>query len=183
MVQFCCGTGDCTAAGADAKRSAKFGRRSGGGGGGVYLKHANGTIIKPAYEGPVTSEITSTSKASVEARDLSKRSACTKDSWVPDAGQESYTRPAEGSSIVATGVAGPQDITISTSLTSEYSTTIEADIGFADIFSMGISTSETFTESITDSTDRLFSVPDGQEGDVGFTALWMCSTGKFQRPA
>ncbi|KAI0470803.1 hypothetical protein GGR56DRAFT_657719 [Xylariaceae sp. FL0804] len=57
MVQFCCGTGDCKAAGVEQRRSAKFGaaylesRGGGGGGGGAYLYHANGTRIEPMEEG------------------------------------------------------------------------------------------------------------------------------------
>ncbi|CAM1509817.1 Fc.00g001520.m01.CDS01 [Cosmosporella sp. VM-42] len=118
MVEFCCGRGDCKAAG--AKRSVKFGRDgiAGGGAGGVYLKDENGTIITPSQVGPLQTP---------------GRQSCKKNSWVPDAGKEDYTRPADNTQIVLSGVSGPGSITITHTRSQSWTTTIGADFGFADI--------------------------------------------------
>ncbi|KAI1267908.1 hypothetical protein F5Y18DRAFT_415458 [Xylariaceae sp. FL1019] len=72
MVQFCCGSGDCTAAtgSRSLQRSARFNdeylvSRSGGGGS-LYLSYPNGTMIQPAQVGKApenTYEATQNTKA------------------------------------------------------------------------------------------------------------------------
>ncbi|KAI7326877.1 hypothetical protein KC326_g163 [Hortaea werneckii] len=113
MVQFCCGTGDCSAAGAGMKRSAKFGRDSASsGGGGLYLKDVNGTVIQPVKVGEVESTAggTGEAKRSPAPESVFARSNCEEGSWVADPNRDDYTRPADNTQVVLTGVAGPQTI-------------------------------------------------------------------------
>ena len=181
MVQFCCGIDDCRSAG--AKRSVKFGRDgiAGGGASGVYLKDINGNIITPAQEGAPPDALPAKVKKDAQPAvdQLSKRSSCKKNSWVPDAGKEDYTRPADNTQIVLAGVSGPGSVTITHERSQSWTSSMGANIGFADILSLGVSTEESETEEVSDTSSRLFTVGDGQTGDVGFTAYLRCSTGEF----
>lgn len=109
MVQFCCGFGHCSNAGIPglppARRSispsAKFGRgtlQQQASGGAISLRLSmNGTEIEPSYVGPpLVEKATLEKKRSLLARD----GVCSGD-WVPIAGKEDYTRPADGPQIVS----------------------------------------------------------------------------------
>ncbi|KAI7524303.1 hypothetical protein KC331_g18178, partial [Hortaea werneckii] len=152
MVQFCCGTGDCSAAGAGMKRSAKFGRDSASsGGGGLYLKDVNGTVIQPVKVGEVESTAGSTGEAkrSPAPESVFARSNCEEGSWVADPNRDDYTRPADNTQVVLTGVAGPQTVRITKTRSQSYTSTLGASIGIEDIFSLGLSFEESFTEEIS----------------------------------
>ena len=208
MVQFCCGNGDCEAAGAN-KRSAKFGsgylEARGGGGGGAYLYRADGTKIEPIAEGPPPEADTTShakksaiqeSSSALEKRDdcpppvmnqkrsltnqLNKR-ACKpdKNSW--EANGESYTRPSAHTTILRSDVnggSGGTDVQITKARSQSWSTSAEISIGFADIFSMGVSLSQETSCEISESNAMTFKVPAGQTGNVGFTAYLSCQEGK-----
>ncbi|KAF7563715.1 hypothetical protein G7046_g414 [Stylonectria norvegica] len=179
MVQFCCGIGDCDAAG--AKRSVKFGRDgiAQGGASGVYLRDVNGNVIAPAQEGPPPGVTAVKTKRVADAPldQVVKRSRCKSNSWIPNPGQEEYTRPADDTQIVMTGVSGPGSVTITKSRSQGWSSTVGVDIGFADILSLGLSTTTTQSKELTDTSSRLFTIGEGQTGDVGFTAYLQCTTG------
>jgi hypothetical protein len=196
MVQFCCGSGDCSAAGASKlRRSARFGGPYGWGerldtaaaGSGMYsivLRDANGTEIKPAQVGPPPGGPSThrsplpqiaTLPTVVSARSLQPRSSCSENSWTADEGYSEYTRPADNTQIVKTSVAGPADQQISVTRSQSFTTSM--NLGFADILSLGVSFE--MTESYGDSESSTFHVPDGQSGDVGFTAYLVCTRGEL----
>lgn len=194
MVQFCCGLGDCSSAGASKlRRSAKFGGTYGwnerlnaaAASGGMYsivLRDANGTEIKPAQARPPPDSLSThrsappqidTALAVVSTRHLHPRSSCSENSWTADDGYSEYTRPANNTQIVKISVAGPADQQISTTRSQSFTTTM--NLGFADVLSLDVSFE--MTESYGDSESSTFHVPDGQSGDVGFTA-YICTRGK-----
>ncbi|KAF2723499.1 hypothetical protein K431DRAFT_292537 [Polychaeton citri CBS 116435] len=173
MVQFCCGNDDCKAAGASVKRSD-------GQGGAYFLKDVNGTIIPPAQFGPMVTAKSEKAKKSTRpalaSSLLAKRGgACTKNSWVADAGQESYTRPADGSQIVYDSVAAGQTVTITEERSVSFTQTLSASFGFEDIVDIGVSFS--VSEEQSESKSLMFTAPAGQSGSVDFTPTLRCSTG------
>jgi hypothetical protein len=195
MVQFCCGAGDCAAAGISNQPpttggrslhpSAKFGRDISVTPGiqavsGVRsLRFAvNGTEIEPIYVGPpLVSETTPKAPSSLIPRD-----GICDGNWVPNAGREDYTRPADGATIVSNTYQGPIEAQLTHSRTQEWSSTIEASLGFADIISLGVSFSSTFSESETDSEAGTYPIPEGVKGYVIWTGYLRCSEGKIIFP-
>ncbi|KAI0020346.1 hypothetical protein F4780DRAFT_791994 [Xylariomycetidae sp. FL0641] len=185
MVQFCCGMDDCQNVGLPGKRSSVLGNRGTGAGPlGLTLKGPDGTPIAPAKVGPPpekrrAEEAEKKRRAEEEEKKQQQQqkrgTKCDKDSWVADAGMESYTRPSDNTTIVLASVSeGDNQITHTRS--QSYTTTLEAGLGIEDILSLGISFS--ITETIEDSSARTFHVDAGQSGSVGFTAYLRCSTGK-----
>lgn len=189
MVQFCCGNGDCSAAGIPnlppVKRSisssVKFDRRvleefaSSGGGARSLRFQVNGTEIEPIYIGKpqVTKAQTTPTKA------LFPRDGACKGDWVADEGKADYTRPADNAQIVSDTYTGPTDVQITKTRTEEYSTTFEANLGFADILSLGVSFSSTFTESESTSEAATYHVDENQTGYVVWNSFLRCSTGQL----
>ncbi|KAI7002012.1 hypothetical protein KC359_g146 [Hortaea werneckii] len=180
MVQFCCGTGDCQSAGAGIKRSAKFERdiASSSGGGGLYLKDVNGTVIQPVKVGEVeaTASGTGEEKRDPAPESVFARSNCEEGSWVADPNRDDYTRPADNTQVVLTGVSGPQTVKITTTRSQSWTSTLGASVGIEDIFSLGLSFEQSFTKEISDSTSRSFQVQDGQTGD----ALLLVTVARFR---
>lgn len=175
MVQFCCGVGDCTAAGAQ-----QSGKRSGSGSGGLYLKYANGTIIQPKQDAPMLLDAPAAKlQRSSRPASLVARSACTEDSWVADPDEDDYTRPADSSQVIFTGIAGGQMVMLMHERSASYTQSLSTSLGFADILSLGVEFSSSMTEETSDSTTRSFQAPPGQSGNVVFTAILRCSTGKL----
>lgn len=192
MVQFCCGNGNCAAAGVPGlpgdKRSlyqsAKFGRSaltelaSSGGGGVQSLRFAvNGTEIQPVYVGsPQVTDSTETS-GSISLSIVSRRDGVCAGDWVPVEGKEDYTRPAAGAQIVSNSFTGPVDVAIIATRTQEWSTTMEASLGFADVISLGISFSASFSESYSNSEQATYHLDEGVKGYVPWTSFIRCSEG------
>lgn len=170
MVQFCCGTGDCTAAGvANAKRDGTYQIRAASAGlFGAVLKFANGSVIAPAQQGELS--------ANSAQKKAFRRADCV---YTADSGMEEYTRPADDTQIVTNSAVngGTQgnSVEISTARTQEWSTSISAGVDIFEIVSTSVSFE--FSESITDTTTYTFNVPAGQTGQVGFTANLRCTTG------
>lgn len=174
MVQFCCGDGDCKAAGApNTKRSDS---RSGG----VYLKHANGTIVPPAKVGPMitTKEIQSPKQVRGTNNVFTRGATCDKNSWVADKGREDYTRPADGGQVVYTSIGSDQMVTISKERSVSYTESLMAGLNFDDIVNIGVSFS--VTEEMSNTKSISFKSQPGQSGDVVFTPDLRCSTGRSQ---
>ncbi|KAH6643479.1 hypothetical protein BKA67DRAFT_665285 [Truncatella angustata] len=190
MVQFCCGNGDCAAAGIPGlpstrsiSQSAKFDRSmlaalaSSGGGGLKSLRIAiNGTEIQPAYVGspPVTDSI---SESFIKKPMLARRNGVCAGDWVPVAGKEDYTRPADRPQIVSSVYTGPFVVQITQTRTQEWSMTIEASLGFEDVVSLGISFSSTFSESVSNSEAAQFTIAEGEKGYVAWNSFVRCSEG------
>ena len=176
MVQFCCGHDNCNDAGA-GKRSEKLspnykGLRSAGSSGGVYLKDANGDIIQPVTIGHPTEA--NPHSGLVAARDVAKREdgRCNGD-WD---GTEIYTKPSPKVQILATGIS---ESAVDTKTTSQaWTNGTDFSLSVADIFSLGATFSQSFTETITSTSQQSITVPKGQTGDWGFTAILECSKGK-----
>jgi hypothetical protein len=182
MVQFCCGSGDCTAAGASpAGKIRGIDRRGASLGQGVYILDGNGTIIPPIQIGKPP-ELSQKREPSPSTPSLTKR-GCTQNSWKADPGKDSYTRPADNTQLVsdnnAEGGTGGSTIQITHTREQSWSTTFGATMGIEDVLSLGLSFEQSFSESVSDSKSYTFNVPAGQSGFVGFTATMRCSTGKI----
>ncbi|OAQ64465.1 hypothetical protein VFPPC_05734 [Pochonia chlamydosporia 170] len=190
MVQFCCGSGDCEAAGA-SKRSSRFNRAylegRAGGGGGVYLQDQDGNVIKPLKEGPPINARSllkgEHKRQAIKPPHLQTRKdkgRCDGD-WKPDSdATDKYTKPSEKTTVVANDVdggSGGTTITITAERSQSWTNGTNFDFGIADILSLGASISNSFTEEKSDTRSKAFSVPAGQSGDVGFTAFLVCTKG------
>jgi len=164
MVQFCCGEGDCTAAGVPvpggAKRDLTYQIGPAGGISAATFMYNNGTIIEPAQQGPML----------LDSALTKRQSGC---SYAAEG--EPYTRPADNTQIVTPGGVVSGTITISETRTQEWTTSIDAGINILEIVSAGVSFS--ISESVSDSTEYSFTAPAGQTGRVGFTANLRCTTG------
>lgn len=167
MVQLCCGSGDCSAAGVSVpgglKRDLVYRIPSAKAGGlsAAMLMFQNGTIIPPAKAGPLPLDT-----------GLLKRADC---SYTADG--EPYTRPADNTQVVSVKSAtGPADLDVSKSCTQGWSTSISAGVDIFEIVSA--SAGFEFSKSVTDSSTFSFSVPSGQTGRVGFTANLRCTKGQ-----
>lgn len=182
MVQFCCGRDDCSAAGIiglpgrDEHSSAAGSVVHAASGGARSLRLVvNGTEVKPAYLGPPK---TATSRRSRKAVTPRAKGICD-GKWTPVAGKEDYTRPADGAQIVSKLYKGPVEVQITKTRTQGWSTTIEASIGFEDVLSLGVSFSEEFSESESDSEAATYPLEKGEEGYVAWTSYLRCSQGKY----
>lgn len=192
MVQFCCGHDDCQAAGANGKRSAKFSpkysglRGRGSGSGAVYLQRPDGSIIEPIDVGKPKSP------AEIQAREdnvcnkvinmpskwdviqgfhrREDKGRCNKD-WK---GTDPYTKPSEHTQIVANNIESSASCTIT--VKQEWTTTIDAGLTLADIFSLGVS--QSFNKGYSTTISQTVTVEKGQHGDWGWTAIMECSKGK-----
>lgn len=69
------------------------------------------------------------------------------------------------------------DISMTTTRTQNWSTTIETYLGFEDILSLGVSFSSEFSESSSDSEAANFFIPDGESGYVARTSYARCTEG------
>lgn len=194
MVQFCCGAEDCAKAGVSvptvkrtpgAKTSPAHRRTllAGGGGAGLELFYKNGTKMEPVETGmpPEKRGLQTTPAKKAKKAFTLKRQDDEEDplcsGWNPEG--NGYTKPSPETQLVATGGSAGQEITISVSRTASWSTTIEvgASFGIEDIFGLSMSMSHTFEESIEETVQRTFQVPEGQQGDIGFTPYLYCEEG------
>ena len=182
MVQFCCGQGDCDAAGANSRRATLDNTLDSSGLFSLFLRDPNGTMIQPLSVGsyPSIAELEHLESRENPAPGRLLKRSCDKKSWVADAGKEDYTKPSDSTQVVMSGVRGESDQTITKSRTQEWTSTLGGSVGFEDLVSIGLSFEESFSESITDSKERSFHVDEGQQGDIGFTAYLRCSTGKHR---
>ena len=180
MVQYCCGSGDCTAAGSGSKRSI-FGLqdRSTPGLTGLKFTAPNGSIIQPVQVGDPPSK-PSKRAADLHKRsvDLTKRDSCSK--WTSDSGMSDYTRPSDNETIVASGVDGGQggsSVQITHERSQSWTTSISAGLSF-EVFSATMDFS--MTQEVSTSEAYTFNVPAGESGNVGWTATLTCSTGTIE---
>ncbi|PKY04388.1 hypothetical protein P168DRAFT_304674 [Aspergillus campestris IBT 28561] len=187
MIQYCCGD-VCGDALPGSRPSAKFRRAlegRGGGGGGVYLKYANGTIIPPSQEGIMKGSGPDSGKRSVlESVDLLPRGDKDKDegkckNWEPDSDMpnDPYTKPSDQSEFVYPSTTGGTTIQITHTRSQSWTHGSDMSISFADVVGFGTSISESFTEEESDSTTIEWTLPKGQDGKVAFTATLQCTRG------
>lgn len=126
--------------------------------------------------GPPKTGVPKTKEASTR-----RAGVCSGD-WVAVAGKEDYTRPADGAQIVSVLRKGPAAVEIVDTRTQEWSTTIEASLGFEDVLSLGVSFSATFSESESNSEGAIYEIEEGDSGYVAWTSFMRCSEGKVTVP-
>ena len=168
MAQFCCGSGDCSAAGVGKKMIRGMNYPRGGTLLGAGFRDANGKPIEPIQVGEPPEWKNPPQK---ERRDLARRDDCT---YTPDGDLFTTNAPTQ---IVLTGVdggTGGAEVKITQERSVSRSTTIEAGINW-EIISASVSV--TFEESITNGQEKTFTVPAGQAGKLGFTPIWKCTKG------
>ncbi|KAL8834865.1 MAG: hypothetical protein Q9170_003565 [Blastenia crenularia] len=175
MIQHCCGSGDCEAAGAGAKMIRGMDYKRGLSARGVEIIGKDGKIVEPKQTGEPPQR-----KALADGTDsptLFSRDYKDKDckEYVPDG--EVYTRPADAPQILATGVDGG---TTGSEVTISHSREVSQSISFTagvNIEIISAETTMTFEESITDTKEKKWTIPAGQAGKVGFTPNLKCTKG------
>lgn len=170
MAQFCCGNGDCTAAGVNAKMVRGLNYARGATLTGVGFHDADGKQIEPLEVG-VPPEMRASWKN--DRRAIGRRDDC---KYIPDG--EVYTTNG-ATQIVLTGVdggSGGSEVKITQERSVSRSSTFQAGIGF-EVFSASVSV--TFEETLTDGQEKTFTIPAGQTGKLGFTPILKCTKGSM----
>ncbi|CZT18129.1 uncharacterized protein RCC_03969 [Ramularia collo-cygni] len=192
MLQFCCGTGDCDAAGGGVSSIsltpedfANTSSIASGGSGAMLFINSQGEIIQPDSESdpreqalrkrlvqspaPEKRQEAKHGGALLANRDLFKR-----DCTFTQVG-DPFTAP--GNTVVIDGpVTGPAMIDRSVEQTVGWSSTFEVGIAF-DIFSAGASF--TTSESITESASITLEVQDSVTGFWVWTPILTCANGEL----
>lgn len=91
--------------------------------------------------------------------------------------KKGYTRPADGAQVVSGLYAGPVDVSITTTRTQSWSTTIETSFGFEDTISLGVSWSSEFSESLSNPEAATYPIPDSESGYMAWTSYVRCTDG------
>ena len=191
MVQFCCGTGDCTAAGANPKRGIGNTYTS------AVIMDTAGDVVVPLEVGDLGGDMMDVFMKDYGLNNTSVRRTISGDGtpvWKIGYGAEeeldkrdcdTYT-PAQGAPYTNTDtvstrltgrICGDGSMTTITNEQSvSRSTTFEASV--SDPFGI-ISASIEFTTEMTatQSYDYTFTAPNGQCGQVVFTATLLCTSG------
>ncbi|KAH8892268.1 hypothetical protein GQ53DRAFT_596485, partial [Thozetella sp. PMI_491] len=145
MVQYCCGIDQCKDAGVPVKRFSRLSaasRNTRAESGGMYsllIRDVNGSVIEPTEVGhpPGMSgrdkirPFQPHSARSASSSSLLVKRGCEAGSWVPEG--DDYTRPADKTTIVFTGIGSEQEVTIDHSRSQTWTTTIGAEFGFEDV--------------------------------------------------
>ena len=173
MVQFCCGAGDCQAAGVPWGRRIGIGghtdRLSTGGLQGVYLTFPNGTVIEPIAVG----------RSPFKANMKRQCEGWKEDSYI--ASGEPYLKTFDTYFVSDPQPAQDQDreVEITQTVTVETSTSFDVSIG--DPFGIiSLSVGFEFSRQQQTSVSYKFTVPAGQTGRVGFTPVYICTTGTLE---
>lgn len=170
MTQFCCGSGECGAAGVSKKMIRGLNYARGASLVGVGFRNADGVEIKPIEVGEPPEWQNTRSK---DRRALAPSDDC---KYIPDG--EVYTTNG-ALQIVLTGVdggTGGSEVKITQERSVSQSTTFEAGVNF-EVFSASVSV--TFEETITDGEEKTFAIPAGQVGKLGFTPILKCTKGSL----
>ncbi|KAL8727006.1 MAG: hypothetical protein Q9181_005863 [Wetmoreana brouardii] len=180
IVQHCCGSADCEKVGGlKAVRGIDYKR-------GLPTNDAevkwDGRVIEPAQVG----EPPKKTARRDDTLKLFRRGDDCKD-YIPDG--EVYTRPADDTQVVATGVDGGttgSEVTITTERTVSQSVTFSAGFNIeiisasTDISNISFPMQRTFEESISNGKEKKWTIPAGQNGKVGFTPTLKCTKGSMQ---
>lgn len=194
MVQFCCGSGDCTAEDVPyGRRSPLIGghtdRRASAGASGVLLSFSNGTAIPPKEVGtppsadgndhpPPSGKIDVSPDASSGTSRVLERRKCT------DYKKGSFAQSGEPyivtkNTVAVTASVGPleesQVLTNSWTNTEEASTSFSASVTALEIIS--VSTTFEFSISHAETVTYAVTVPAGESGRIGFTPYFQCVKG------
>ena len=149
----------------------------------TYLAHSRihplslppfNTMLQTTYQLPILLLALFCHIANAEIPPIAKRVACEEKSWKPDDGKATYTRPANDTQILVRGISGPVSLRITGPRLQSF--TASMDISFADAASLGVGFD--LAETVQDSSVFEVAVPEGQNGDWGFTSYLMCTTGE-----
>ncbi|KAG9751016.1 hypothetical protein KCU73_g6434, partial [Aureobasidium melanogenum] len=164
MLQFCCGTGDCSEAAA-SKRSDIFSRSASSGA--LFLKNAtSGEMVKPLDQGPARVDSTRHSK-----RDCGE--------FVVTKGPYSTIGQPQRVS-EETGCGPVESCQAQLTKTATESRTLSASVSIGDPWGIISATvGVDFTESSSRSWSTTWTIPEGSTGYVVFTPYVTCYTGHF----
>lgn len=171
MVQFCCGSGDCAAAGVPWGKRQDPTKLVGASNGfqGAYLKFANGSIIPPLETGPSPDVVT-------------RQDDCNgfKDgSYIADG--DVYLKTFD--TITVSPTVGPftEDTEVDVTYDQSVSRTTSFDASIGDPFGIiSLSVNVAFEDSRSEGFTIKVPVPAGQQGVVGFTPVYQCTTGTLE---
>ncbi|KAI1273892.1 hypothetical protein F5Y07DRAFT_411098 [Xylaria sp. FL0933] len=174
MVQFCCGSGDCEAAGVPWGRRRSLGNRTPGGPTeGQYLSFANGTTIEPLVVG----------RPSASPKNQ-KRKECQHgwlaNSFVPDG--DSYLATFETQAISAVLVNDQDEpTTLHKMYDQSVTTTTGFDVSIGDPFGIiSVGASFEFSSSNSSGVQYDIVVPAHESGFAGFTPVYKCIKGTIK---
>lgn len=173
MAQFCCGSGDCSAAGVSKKMIRGLNYARAGSLIGSGFRDASGATIEPIEVGEPPEWKSSWKNG---RRAIGRRDDC---NYTPDGDIFTTNGPTQ---IIMTGVDGGtagSEVKITQERSVSRSTTFEAGVGF-EVFSASVSI--TFEETLTDGEEKTFTIPAGQVGKLGFTPIWKCTKGSIIVP-
>ncbi|KAH8757181.1 hypothetical protein F5883DRAFT_607120 [Diaporthe sp. PMI_573] len=171
MVQFCCGSGDCIAAGVPWGKRQDSTELVGAGNGlqGAFLKFANGTIIPPLENGPSPDIVT-------------RQDECDgfkEGSYVADG--DLYLKTF--GTVTVTPSVGPftQDTEIDVTYDQSISRSTSFDVSLGDPFGIiSLSVGVEFQDSESEGFTIKVPVPARQQGVVGFTPVYQCTSGTLE---
>jgi len=170
MYQWCCGSEDCEGAGVSKRGTAGNHRQT---------LTVNGTVVEPIQKGSPPSARKRMPQSLFGRSSLLNREEddgkCDGD-WTPDDGAEEFTTESDDRQVVFSDFRGGS-VTITETRSQTWTSETSASLGFADVLSLGISMTESFSESVEDSTAYTFDDETGQIGSVVFTPTLKCSTG------
>ncbi|KAI8260163.1 hypothetical protein K4K53_002436 [Colletotrichum sp. SAR 10_77] len=176
MVQFCCGSGDCEAAGVPWGRRDTEGRSVGSGLQGGYLKFANGTVIEPLAVGSPPKD--NTLKAT-ESRNQARCTGFKSKSY--QANGEPYLTTFDTQIVSGSVPAEETDRTITITYDQSVSRTTSFSASLGDPFGVvSVSVGFEFSDSESKGFQTELTVYAGETGRVGFTPVYRCTKGTLE---
>lgn len=94
---------------------------------------------------------------------------------------EEYTTTSNERQVVFAGFRGGT-VSITKARSQQWTSETSAELGFADVLSLGLSFSESFSETVTDTSAYSFTDETGQIGSIVFTPTLKCSKGMSLNP-
>lgn len=170
MIQFCCGSGDCEAAGVPWARSTDEldSRGSGGNWQTAELKFANGTVIEPIARGPPPK--------------LQNERRCSgyKDKSY-NANGEPYLTTKDTMIVSASVPAEESDRTITITYDQTVSRSTSFSLSLGDPWGIvSVSVGFEFSDSVSNGFQTEMTVYAGESGRVGFTPVYRCTKGTLE---
>jgi len=180
IVSFCCGTGDCTAAGAPGKRDVLS--SSAAGGGPLLLHDKDGNVIEPhtaallQSRAPAENNLKSRNPGAAAAKKLRKRDC---DGFTVMNGP--YTKGGNNYPISDVVVCGPTEgcqATLGRTVTESTSFSVEVSVG--DPFGIvSVSAGVEFSKEVSQSFEGTWDFGPGERGYVVFIPYITCVEGHF----
>lgn len=171
VVQFCCGSRDCTAAGVPWGKRQDTADLLGAGSGlqGTFLQSFNGTIVSPLEIGSPP-ELT---KRKDECEGFKEGS------YIADG--DLYLKTFDTQAVTASIGPFTQDTEFEITYDQTISRSTSFDVSVGDPFGIiSLSIGVTLEDSETKGFTAKVPVPTGQQGVIGFTPVFQCSTGTLE---